>query len=78
MCSSETSVETQRAKRRHFQKTLLLAGFGWTYFFHPEDGGDMFLRNVGSKEVATEFKNLRNSWTAPQHYTLAQILSLWR
>jgi hypothetical protein len=28
MCSSETSVETQRAKRRHFQKTLLLAGFG--------------------------------------------------
>jgi hypothetical protein len=24
-----------------------LAGFGWTYFFHPEDGGDMFLRNVG-------------------------------
>jgi hypothetical protein len=24
-----------------------LAGFGRTYFFHPEDGGDMFLRNVG-------------------------------
>jgi hypothetical protein len=30
-----------------FQKTLLLIGFRWTYFFHPEDGGDMFLRNVG-------------------------------
>jgi hypothetical protein len=25
----------------------LLAGFCWTYFFHPEDGRDMFLRNVG-------------------------------
>jgi hypothetical protein len=21
--------------------------FCWTYFFDPEDGGDMFLRNVG-------------------------------
>jgi hypothetical protein len=30
-----------------YQKTLLLAGFGGTYFFHPEDGGDIFLRNVG-------------------------------
>jgi hypothetical protein len=30
-----------------FQKTLLLAGFRWTYFIHPEDGGDMFFRNVG-------------------------------
>jgi hypothetical protein len=26
--------------------TYLLAGFCWTYFFGPEDGGDMFLRNV--------------------------------
>jgi hypothetical protein len=24
----------------------LLAGFGWTYFFDPEDRGDMFLRKV--------------------------------
>jgi hypothetical protein len=62
-----------------FQKTLLLAGFGWTYFFHPEDGGDMFLRNVRfcPKEVATKFKNLRNSWTT-QHHTLAPILSVRR
>jgi hypothetical protein len=28
-------------------KMILPAGFRWTYFFHPEDGGDMFLRNVG-------------------------------
>jgi hypothetical protein len=27
--------------------TCLLAGFCLTYFFDPEDGGDMFLRNVG-------------------------------
>jgi hypothetical protein len=27
--------------------TCLLAGFCSTYFFYPEDGGDMFLRNVG-------------------------------
>jgi hypothetical protein len=27
--------------------TRLLAGFCWTYFFDPEDGDDMFLRNVG-------------------------------
>jgi hypothetical protein len=26
--------------------TCLLAGFCWTYFFDPEDWGDMFLRNV--------------------------------
>jgi hypothetical protein len=25
----------------------LLAGFCWTYFFDPEDGGHIFLRNVG-------------------------------
>jgi hypothetical protein len=25
----------------------LLAGFCLTYFFDPEDGGDMFLRNFG-------------------------------
>jgi hypothetical protein len=30
-----------------FQKTLLLDGFRWTYVFHPEVGGDIFLRNVG-------------------------------
>jgi hypothetical protein len=30
-----------------FQKMLLLASFGWNYFFYPEDGVDMFLRNVG-------------------------------
>jgi hypothetical protein len=27
--------------------TCLLAGFCWTHFFDPEDGGDMFLRNIG-------------------------------
>jgi hypothetical protein len=26
--------------------TCLLAGSCWNYFFDPEDGGDMFLRNV--------------------------------
>jgi hypothetical protein len=26
--------------------TCLLAGSCWYYFFDPEDGGDMFLRNV--------------------------------
>jgi hypothetical protein len=27
--------------------TCLLPGFCWTYFFDTEDGGDMYLRNVG-------------------------------
>jgi hypothetical protein len=27
--------------------TCLLAGSCWNFFFDPEDGGDMFLRNVG-------------------------------
>jgi hypothetical protein len=30
-----------------FQRTLLLVGFRWTYFFHAEDCGFMLLRNVG-------------------------------
>jgi hypothetical protein len=30
-----------------FQKMILLTGFGSTYFFHPEGGGDMFLQNLG-------------------------------
>jgi hypothetical protein len=47
ICSSETSVETQRATRRRIQKMVFIAGFRLTYFFHPEDGGDIFLRNVG-------------------------------
>jgi hypothetical protein len=87
ICSSETSVETQRATRRHIpedvtacrfslnlflppwrwrrfvplkrrlklnklhgvisQKMVLLASFARTYFIHPEDEDDMFLRNVG-------------------------------
>jgi hypothetical protein len=31
--------------------TCLLAGSCWNYFFDPEDGGDMFLRNVGCKST---------------------------
>jgi hypothetical protein len=27
--------------------TCLLVGFCRIYFFDPEDGGDMFLRNIG-------------------------------
>jgi hypothetical protein len=34
-------------KRGTLLVICLLAGFCWTYFFDPEDGGDMFLRNVG-------------------------------
>jgi hypothetical protein len=28
-------------------RICLFAGLCWTYFLDPEDGGDMFLRNVG-------------------------------
>jgi hypothetical protein len=37
--------------------TCLLAGSCWNYFFGPEDGGDMFLRNVGcnSKDYMTSY-----------------------
>jgi hypothetical protein len=36
-------------------KHLLHAGFLLTFFFDPEDGGDMFFRNVGlfSTDYAT-------------------------
>jgi hypothetical protein len=34
--------------------TCLLAGSCWNYFFDPEDGGDMFLRNVGSTQQTTQ------------------------
>jgi hypothetical protein len=34
-------------KESRWLATCLLAGFLLTYFFDPEDGGDMFLRNIG-------------------------------
>jgi hypothetical protein len=56
ICFSETSVDTQRTTRRHipdeedncidsFRLIPILLTYG--LFFDPEDGGDMFLRNVG-------------------------------
>jgi hypothetical protein len=35
-------------------RACLLAGSCWNYFFDPEDGGDIFLRNVGCN--STEYK----------------------
>jgi hypothetical protein len=40
--------------------TWVLSGFLHGIFFYPEDGGDMFLRNVGwlSMELSTEYTAL--------------------
>jgi hypothetical protein len=40
-------VEKIRSAKISKQAGGKLAGFCSTYFFYPEDGGDMFLRNVG-------------------------------
>jgi hypothetical protein len=34
--------------------TCLLSGLAENFFFDPEDGGDMFLRNVGC--ISTDYK----------------------
>jgi hypothetical protein len=40
-------VETYVSEENIASIFSLLAGSCWNYFFDPEDGGDMFLRNVG-------------------------------
>jgi hypothetical protein len=49
--SSETSVHTRSTRRQSAatcSRWFLASGF-----FYPEDGGDMFLRNVGSHKICT-------------------------
>jgi hypothetical protein len=49
ICSSETSVDTQRTTLRYIPEdgTLQAAtGFLLCLFFHPKDIGDMLVRNV--------------------------------
>jgi hypothetical protein len=41
------SLKYMVIQTRTLLATCLLAGFCWTYFFDPEDGGYMLLRNVG-------------------------------
>jgi hypothetical protein len=45
-CSPLSVARRFGGTRRLHLPTCLLAGFYWTYFFYPEDGGDMFLRNA--------------------------------
>jgi hypothetical protein len=49
ICSSETSVDTQRTTLRYTPEdsTLHNSGFLLGLFFDPEDGGYIFLRNIG-------------------------------
>jgi hypothetical protein len=49
ICSSKTSVDFQRITRRYIPLFAIWfrSGFLLDLFFDPEDGGDMFLRNVG-------------------------------
>jgi hypothetical protein len=45
--------------------TCLLAGYCWNYFFDREDGGDMFLRNVGCNSTdytASHPRRWYSSW----------------
>jgi hypothetical protein len=72
-----------RKKSRESRCTLVSC---WTYFFNPEDGGDMFLRNVGwhSTDYTTlSIKSLRFITTAvrtsnPTWINLVQTRGLWR
>jgi hypothetical protein len=45
--SSETSVDFQEASVRALLAIYFHAGFLLGLFFDPEDGSDIFLRNVG-------------------------------
>jgi hypothetical protein len=51
---------------------LLLAGFGRKYFFHPEDGSDMFLRNVGWNSTGCTASYSRRCYSLP---VLAELIS---
>jgi hypothetical protein len=59
-----------------FQKTLLVAEFRWTYFFHPGDGGDLILRNVGwnSRSYRASFPEDGT----PFRFSLNLFLLQWR
>jgi hypothetical protein len=46
ICSSETSVETQRTLRRHIPEDDTACRLLLNLFINPEDGGDMFFRNA--------------------------------
>jgi hypothetical protein len=48
-----------------FQKTLLLVGFRWNYFVHPEDRGDIFLRNDGWNSTGYTASNSRRWYSLP-------------
>jgi hypothetical protein len=64
-----------QGRRNNFSKTqqastllatCLPAGYCWNYFFDPEDGGDMFLRNVGCNSTDYTASHPRRwyFWTA--------------
>jgi hypothetical protein len=52
------------------QSFCLLAGFCWNYFFDPENGGDMFLRNVGWN--STDYTSYPRSWYSSFSQTFRQ------
>jgi hypothetical protein len=63
ICSSETSVDTKRTTRL---ATCFDAGFLLSLFFDPEDGGDMFLRNVGWHSTDCTACHLISRWFLAQ------------
>jgi hypothetical protein len=75
-CSPSSSNRRFGGTYRLHLATCLLAGFCWTYFFDPEDGGDMFLRNVGwnSTDHTASYPSRRYS-SFPEWFTLKVILN---
>jgi hypothetical protein len=57
--------------------TCLFAGSCWNYFFDPEDGGDMFLKNLGCNSTDYTVSHPRR-WYASYHVTKFYLIQFER
>jgi hypothetical protein len=67
------SKNQQAGGKQNAPSTCLLAGCCWNYFFDPEDGGDMFLRNFGcnSTDYTASYPRI---WYSPKMICLPDML----
>jgi hypothetical protein len=79
ICSSETSVETQRDTRRHIPEndTLLYACFLLGLLFDPEDRDDMFVRNFGPSPNCTALQPIRPVKKSVRAILHVELLGFW-